>query len=168
MTTRCHALLIWQSNFLATSSNSRSSVLIFNTKMYHLWLHQNWTHSNTLTALGDKETVINIDNNNSLNYKHWKRSKHSNFSEYNWIFKLSHILNFGTKWINAVFFLVFSKLDAYTTELPHQLTYFRNPRMRLFYIPQCSIQNRNVHISVLNRALWDMEQLHSGIHELGQ
>ena len=30
------------------------------------------------------------------------------------------------------------------------------------------IQNRNVHISVLNGALWDMEQVHSGICELGQ
>ena len=36
-----------------------------------------------------------------------------------------------------------------------------------FHIPQCSIQNRNVHISVLNGALWDMEQVHSGICEIG-
>ena len=28
--------------------------------------------------------------------------------------------------------------------------------------------NENVHISVLNGALWDMEQVHSGICELGQ
>ena len=34
--------------------------------------------------------------------------------------------------------------------------------------PQCPIQNRNVHISVLNGALWDMKQVHSGICELGQ
>ena len=40
--------------------------------------------------------------------------------------------------------------------------------MHLFHIPQCSIQNRNVHISVLNEALWDMEQVHSGINEFGQ
>ena len=40
--------------------------------------------------------------------------------------------------------------------------------MRLFHIPQCSIHNRNVHISVLNGALWDMEQVHSRICELGQ
>ena len=38
--------------------------------------------------------------------------------------------------------------------------------MHLFYIPQCNIQNRNVHISVLNVALWDMEQVHSGICEI--
>ena len=46
-------------------------------------------------------------------------------------------------------------------------TSFTNPRMHLFRIPQCSIQNRNVHISFLNRALWDMEQVHSGICEIG-
>ena len=40
--------------------------------------------------------------------------------------------------------------------------------MQLFHIPQCSIQNRDVHISVLNGALWDMEQVHSGICKLGQ
>ena len=40
--------------------------------------------------------------------------------------------------------------------------------MHLIHIPLCSIQNRNVHISVLNGALWDMEQVHSGIFELGQ
>ena len=36
-----------------------------------------------------------------------------------------------------------------------------------FHIPQCTIQNRNVHISVLNGALWDMEQVHYGICEIG-
>ena len=40
--------------------------------------------------------------------------------------------------------------------------------MHLFHIPQCSIQNMNVHISVLNGALWVMEQMHSVICELGQ
>ena len=40
--------------------------------------------------------------------------------------------------------------------------------MHLFHIPQSSIQNRNVYISVLNGALWDMEQVHSGIGELAQ
>ena len=40
--------------------------------------------------------------------------------------------------------------------------------MQLFQIPKSSIQNRNEHISVLNGALWDMEEVHSGICELGQ
>ena len=39
--------------------------------------------------------------------------------------------------------------------------------MHLFHILQCSIQN-NVHISVLKGALWDMEQVQSGICELRQ
>ena len=40
--------------------------------------------------------------------------------------------------------------------------------MHLFHIPLCSIQNRIVHICVLNGALWDMAQVNSGICELGQ
>ena len=40
--------------------------------------------------------------------------------------------------------------------------------MHLVHIPECSIQNRNVHISVLNGTFWDMEQVHSEICELGQ
>ena len=39
--------------------------------------------------------------------------------------------------------------------------------MHQFHIPECSIQNRNVHISVLNGALWDVEQVHSEICEIG-
>ena len=35
------------------------------------------------------------------------------------------------------------------------------------HIPQCAVQNGNVHISVLNGALWDMEQAHCGICEIG-
>ena len=38
--------------------------------------------------------------------------------------------------------------------------------MHLSHIPQCSIRNRNAHISVLNGALWDMEQVNSGICEI--
>ena len=38
--------------------------------------------------------------------------------------------------------------------------------MHLFHIPQYTIQNRNVHISVLNGVLWDMEQIHWGICEI--
>ena len=38
--------------------------------------------------------------------------------------------------------------------------------MHLLYIPQCTIQNRNVHSSVLSGALWDMEQVNCGICEI--
>ena len=40
--------------------------------------------------------------------------------------------------------------------------------MHLVHIPKCTNQNRNVHISVLNGALWDMGEVHCGICELGQ
>ena len=40
--------------------------------------------------------------------------------------------------------------------------------MHLSHIQQCAIQNRNVHIYVLNGALWDMEQVHCGICEISQ
>ena len=36
-----------------------------------------------------------------------------------------------------------------------------------FTNPRISIQKRNVHISVLNGALWDMEQVQSWICEIG-
>ena len=39
--------------------------------------------------------------------------------------------------------------------------------MHLLKIPECSIQNRNVHISVLNGAFLDMEQVYFGICEIG-
>ena len=38
--------------------------------------------------------------------------------------------------------------------------------MHLFHIPQRSIQNRNVHISVMIETLWDTEHVHSGICEI--
>ena len=47
-----------------------------------------------------------------------------------------------------------------------ELTLFTNPTVHPFHIPQCTIQDRNVHISVLNGALWDMEQVHCGICEI--
>ena len=39
--------------------------------------------------------------------------------------------------------------------------------MHQFHIPERSIQNRNVHISVLNGSFWDIEQVNSGICEIG-
>ena len=42
-----------------------------------------------------------------------------------------------------------------------------HPTMHLSHIPQCTIQNRNVHISVLDGAVWDMEQVRCGICEFG-
>ena len=39
--------------------------------------------------------------------------------------------------------------------------------MHLLHTQQSSIQNRNERISVLNEALWDMQQVHSGIWASG-
>ena len=38
--------------------------------------------------------------------------------------------------------------------------------MHLSHIPQYTIQDRNVHISVLNGVLWDMEHVQCGICEV--
>ena len=40
--------------------------------------------------------------------------------------------------------------------------------MHQFHIPRCTIQNRNMHIYVLNGALWDMERVHCGIFKKNQ
>ena len=39
--------------------------------------------------------------------------------------------------------------------------------MHLSHIPQYTIQNRNVHISVLNGVLWNKGKLHRTICEIG-
>ena len=40
--------------------------------------------------------------------------------------------------------------------------------MHLSHISQCTIWNWNVHLSILNGALWDMEQVRHGICEIAQ
>ena len=40
--------------------------------------------------------------------------------------------------------------------------------MHIPHMLQCTIQNSNVYISVLNGALWNMRQAHCGICELAQ
>ena len=39
--------------------------------------------------------------------------------------------------------------------------------MHLFHIPQYTIQNSNVHISILHGALWYKDQVHCGICKIG-
>ena len=48
-----------------------------------------------------------------------------------------------------------------------QETSIINPTIHLSRIPKCTTQNRNVHISVLNGALWDMAYVHCGMCEIG-
>ena len=57
-------------------------------------------------------------------------------------------------------------LISVLTKCSVKLTKFTNPTMHLSHIPQCTIQDRNVHISVLNGALWDMGQVHCRICEI--
>ena len=64
-----------------------------------------------------------------------------------------------SKWSSIVEWWSCCKID--------QLTRSTNSTMQLFHIPQCSIQNGNVHISILNGAWWDIEQVHFGICEIG-
>ena len=42
------------------------------------------------------------------------------------------------------------------------------PTTHLSHIPQCTIQNKNVHISVLGGVLWDMGLLLCGNSEISQ
>ena len=48
----------------------------------------------------------------------------------------------------------------------HGLNGLTNSTMHVSHTPRCTIQNRDVHISVLNGVLWDMEQMHGGICEI--
>ena len=51
----------------------------------------------------------------------------------------------------------------YVMKRQSQYIKLANFTMRLSHTPQCPIQNRNVHISVLNGILWDMGQVYCGI-----
>ena len=44
---------------------------------------------------------------------------------------------------------------------------FISPTMHRSHIPQYIIQNRNEHISVLNGALWENEEVHGGFCDFG-
>ena len=46
-------------------------------------------------------------------------------------------------------------------------TSFTNHTVHLFHIPQYTIQNRNLYISVLNCVPWDMGQEQCGVCEIG-
>ena len=58
-------------------------------------------------------------------------------------------------------------LVLYTSDRWMQLINQIYPTVHLSHISQCPIKNRNVHISVLNIALWDIGQVHCGICEFG-
>ena len=58
----------------------------------------------------------------------------------------------------SIYSFVMTQRSCCIEPVPWQLIEITNTTMQLFHITQCTIQNRNVHISVLNGALWDMEQ----------
>ena len=59
-----------------------------------------------------------------------------------------------------------AEISATVMEVRVRQNKFTNSNVHLSYIPQYTIQNRNVHISVLNGALWDMGQVYCGICEI--
>ena len=75
------------------------------------------------------------------------------------------------KWMSNYFLqkcmniITYSSLRCWSGQwsgISTQLISFTNPRMYLFHIPQCTIQN----ISVLNGKLRDVEQVYCGISEI--
>ena len=64
----------------------------------------------------------------------------------------------ATQWCQAIMCTLFYLLNGRWNSA--------NPTIYLFYIPQCTMRNRNVHISILNGVLWDMELVHCGICEI--
>ena len=60
-------------------------------------------------------------------------------------------------------------LNAFSTQvnMDGDLQQLTNPIIYLFHMSQCTIQNSNAHISVLNGALCYMDQMHRGISEIG-
>ena len=56
--------------------------------------------------------------------------------------------------------------DRYKAFIPRWISGVWTAQMHLSHIPKCTIQNRNVHISVLNCVLMDMGQVSAGICEV--
>ena len=70
-----------------------------------------------------------------------------------------------TNTIIAAKILGMAHLTAVLSCQGKKMNSFPDPTTRLSHIPQCTIQNRDLHISVLNAELWDMRHVHRGICE---
>ena len=92
----------------------------------------------------------------------------SSFCQQWWLYIICQCHNTIMTWIGHVAWWPLPELLTWYPIKSLQWTSPTTPTMHLFHIPQCTIQNRNVHISVLYGALWDMEQVHCGICELDQ
>ena len=64
--------------------------------------------------------------------------------------------------------MIYATFDLQTRPCLPQSNTFWNPVMHLSHIPKWFIQNRNIHVSVLNGALRAMGHVYSWICELGQ
>ena len=93
--------------------------------------------------------------------KHRNLCKYSSCREIRTRFALCCVLSMHVNFTN-ILYRCFSGIRAIM-----QKKQFTNPTIHLFQISQCSIQNRNVYISVLDEALWDMQQEHFGIFKIG-
>ena len=97
----------------------------------------------------------------------WRRPGAKPLSEPMMVSLLTHICVTRPQWVNssnATQILVLGKSQSranahYTVPWSHSGD---------TWLATCSIQKRNLHISVLNEALWDMKQVHSAICELVQ
>ena len=90
----------------------------------------------------------------------WMRLKH--------VLKATNLTCLEPHWCVCLFHIRNARFKLKSIRLYHVLkdTNLTNPMMLLLHIPQCTFQNRNVHISVLNGVLWDMEQVHCRVCEI--
>ena len=94
----------------------------------------------------------------------WCRQATSHYLSQCWPSSMSPYGVTRPQWVNTCFLcLTLSTQKVHNTLIDQS----HKPHNAPVHIPQYTIQNRNVHISVLNDVLWDMGQVHCGICELG-
>ena len=71
------------------------------------------------------------------------------------------------KWRSHLLTTTLKTLSPLTNRYRPQKTNITHSTMHLFHFPQCNIQSRNMHISVLTDALWDMGEMHHGNCDIG-
>ena len=99
----------------------------------------------------------------------WHLNECPGYNHVQWVWK-SYFKNYSL--ISKTFepYAFFMKSFTFSFELYGMISWGSNIRPNS-HIPQCTVphstfQNRNVHISVLDGALWDVGQVHCGICEI--
>ena len=108
-----------------------------------------WLRSRTPYGVAEPQWV------NTLHTIFWNAfSQKKHFVPVDWVTFDSVFCSWGSnqQWISS---------DSWDSFKQTKLTH---PTMHQSHVPQCTIQNRNVHISV---ALWEMGQMHCRICEIG-